>query len=90
MGGDEIARFNLGLFEERSGNMDRALKHYMIAVRSGLSYSLAHIKEMFVKGHATKDNYSKALQSHQLYVDEVRSDQRDEAAAFDHDQCKYY
>jgi len=28
--GDVTARYNLGLKEEKVGNMDRALKHYML------------------------------------------------------------
>jgi len=34
MGGNETARYNLGIEEENAGNHERALKHYMIAVRS--------------------------------------------------------
>jgi len=37
----------------------------------------------------TKDDYAKALRAHQSYLDEVRSDQRDEAAAHS-DEYKYY
>jgi len=33
MGGDEVARNNLGTMEKNAGNMDRALNHYMMAVR---------------------------------------------------------
>jgi len=39
MGGCEMARHNLGNIEARAGNMSRALKHWMIAVRSGRSES---------------------------------------------------
>ena len=34
MGGDVYARHNLGVDEAKAGNMERALKHHMIAVRS--------------------------------------------------------
>ena len=36
MGGEAIARYNLGLIEKRAGNYDRALKHFMIAARLDL------------------------------------------------------
>ena len=35
IGGDADARYNLGILEENAGNMNRALKHYMIAVGCG-------------------------------------------------------
>ena len=44
---------------------------------------------MYKNGHATKDDYAKALRAHQAYLDEIRSDQRDEAAALDK-YFKYY
>ena len=81
--GNDRARHGLGLFEERSGNNGRALKHYMIAVRDGSDSSLKRIKRFYMNGIATKDDYAKALRSHQAYLDEVRSDQRDAAAASD-------
>ena len=69
--------------------MDRALKHFMIAARDGHEKSLKSIKGMYGYGDATKDDYNKALQARQAYLDEVKSDQREEAAAAD-DDCKYY
>jgi len=65
MGGSVIARYNLGLDEKKAGNLDRALKHYMIAIRDGDDESLKKIQEMYKykKGHATKEDYMKALQS---------------------------
>ena len=89
MGGDEVARHNLGNNEALSGNKSRALKHYMIAVRGGHSKSLGVIKQMYTKGDATKDDYTKALQSFQAYLGEIKSPQRDKAAAAD-DQFRYY
>ena len=81
MGGNIHARHNLGAMVSRSGNYDRALKHWMIAVRDGNPDSLECIKSMYICGKVTKDDYSKASRSYQAYLDEVKSDQRDEAAA---------
>jgi len=89
MMGDAGARYNLGVLEGQACNEERAVKHLMIAVKDGNSASLAIIKEMYKGGFATKDDYAKALRSYQAYLDEIRSDQRDEAAAAD-DDCKYY
>ena len=90
MGGVVQARYNLGYFEDEAGNMDRALKHYMIGVRwSGFTPSLEMIKQMFMHGDTTKDDYAKALQAYQANLVEIKSPQRDEAATF-HDNYKYY
>ena len=89
MNGDALARFNVGAMEAQSGNWNRALKHYMIAVKGGTAKSLSNIKNIYSRGHATKDDYAKALRSYQAYLDEIKSDQRDEAAAF-RDNFKYY
>ena len=69
--------------------MDRALKHYMIAAGCGDDESLKHIKEFYMNGYATKDDYAKALRAYQTYVDEIKSNQREEAAAYDSDEFRY-
>ena len=89
MRGDESARHNLGYREGMAGNFDRAVKHYMIAVRSGQNESLEAIKLLYSNGHATKEDYTKALQSYQEYLGEIKSDQRDKAAAAD-ERNRYY
>lgn len=45
-----VARHNLGVKEARAGNMNRALKHIMIAAGFGYTRSLEHIKLMFMCG----------------------------------------
>ena len=87
--GDAPARNNLGVLEWRACNMNRALKHYMIAVGFGYTGSLETIKQMFMDGEAMKDDYAKALQAYQANLNEIKSPQRDEAAAFD-ERYKYY
>ena len=82
MRGSPNARHNLGIFEDNRGNMERALKHHMIAVTFGHHSSLKQIQKLYSKGHTTKDVYTKALRSYQEYLNEVKSSQRDQAAAF--------
>ena len=89
MGGNETARYNLGNDETRAGNMNRAIKHYMIAVGSGHNNSLQTIQRLYSNRYATKEDYTKALQFYQAYLGEIKSEQRDEAAAAD-DQYRYY
>ena len=90
--GCNIARYNLGIEEENAGNMERALKHHMIAViggDSGDKDSLKEIKQMYTNGYAHKDDYTKALQSYQAYLGDIKSSQRDKASAVN-DHCRYY
>jgi len=89
MGGNAIARHNLGLIEKDVGNMDRALNYYMIATAGGYADSLDAIKGLYSEGFATKEDYTKALRSYQAYLSEIKSDQRDKAAAA-RDDYRYY
>ena len=89
MEGSVLARHNLGAGESKAGNYDRALKHYMIAVRGGITHSVKKIQELYMDGHVAKDHYANALRSHQAYLDEIKSDQREQAVAFS-DRCQYY
>ena len=89
MGGHATARHNLGCFEAEAGNMDRALKHCMISLGCGYTRSLNNIKQMYKDGCAMKDDYANALRAYQTYLVEIKSPQRDQAAAID-DRFKYY
>ena len=82
------ARASLGISEGHAGNMDRALKHFMISIKDGDSDSLKKVKQLYQIGYATKDDYAKALRFYRAYLDEIKSEQRDEAAAADGN--KYY
>jgi len=87
--GDVNARFALGMLEGEEGSLDRALKHYMIAIEGGDKDSLQGIKQFYSDGYATKEVYTEALRSYQEYLDEIKSEQRDAAAAANAD-WKYY
>jgi len=89
IGGNATARYNLGNKERKAGNIDRALKHYMIAVRGGYADSLKNIRQLYSDGYATKEDYMEALQLYQEYLVEIKSRQRNEAADA-HEQYQYY
>ena len=80
MGGNVNARYNVGLLEGCAGNFDRAMKHFMITAGAGHDDSLTKIKEGFLHGAATKDNFEKALRAHKEAKDEMKSNQREAAA----------
>jgi TPR repeat protein len=79
MGGNVYARHNLGILEKREGNMNRAVKHWMISAGAGFDDSLKAIRQCYLEGHATKDDFEKALRTHKEAADEMKSDQRDAA-----------
>ena len=79
--GNVNSRYNLGNSELRAGNVKRALKHYLIAAEGGESDSLKQIQKLYSNGFARKDNYAKALRAYQAYLAEIKSTQRDKAAA---------
>mgnify|MGYP000184238260 CR=1 FL=1 len=58
------------------------MKHWMIAAGVGVDKSLKEIQKGFMNGHVTKDEFEKALRAHKESKDEMKSDQREAAAAF--------
>ena len=91
MGGNANARHNLGMNELCDPpDYHRALKHFMIAIAAGHYQSLGMIRDLYTSGHATRDDYAKALRSYQAYLDEIKSDQRDAAAAYNPEAYTYY
>jgi len=80
MEGSVHARVNLAC-KEAKADLERAIKHFMIAVGGGNADSLKSIHKLYELNVATKEDYSKALKAYQEYVHEIKSDQRDKAAA---------
>ena len=81
MKGDVHARYNLGIIVEDAGNEDRAYKHFAIAARAGSERSLDAVKDGFMDGFITKDEYTNTLRAYQESQDEMKSEERDKAAA---------
>ncbi|EJK45432.1 hypothetical protein THAOC_35954, partial [Thalassiosira oceanica] len=78
--GHPQSRYILGSLEY-SGNHEVAVQHWMISAKMGYEGSLNRIKDMFMKGHATKAQYAEALRGYQNALEETRSPQREEANA---------
>ena len=75
MGGFEHARHMLGVYEHQNGNMERAMKHYMIAARCGYDDALEDIHEGYKAGHVTKEEYASTLRAHKA-AEGMKSEQR--------------
>ena len=52
-----------------------------MAAGGGLDNSLKKIQKLYSNGHATKEDYAQALRAYQAYLSEIKSTQRDKAAA---------
>ena len=81
MGGYIHARHNLGCEEWNTGNYFRAVKHFIMAARAGEKVSLDMVKKGFMKGFVSKDEYANTLRAYHERQKEMKSDQRDQAAA---------
>ncbi|EJK56527.1 hypothetical protein THAOC_23568 [Thalassiosira oceanica] len=77
--GNPDSRFMLGIDEYENGNHELAVQHWMISAKMGDDDSLNEIKDMFMKGHATKAQYAEALKGYQNALEETKSPQREEA-----------
>jgi len=81
MGGHIMARNNLGCLEARAGNLQRAMKHWMISANAGDEESLDPVKQGFKRGLVTKDDFANTLRSYHERQKEMKSEMRDKAAA---------
>ena len=79
MMGSVEARHNLACSEGEAGNYERSFKHYMFAARAGHKESLDTVKQGFMNGFVSKDDYANTLRSYQARQDEMKSDARDKA-----------
>ena len=77
IGGHPIARHVLALTEEKNGNMERAVKHYIIAAKVGYELSMKTLWKHYSLGNITKEDLDATLRSHQTAIDEMKSEQRD-------------
>ena len=78
-----VARCDLGVFEFNAGKFNRALKHYMISAKMGYKNSLNAVKDLFMCGHATKEDYKEALVRFRDVTDGMKSPEREEANALE-------
>ena len=79
MNGDLNARYSLGCEEAEAGSHNRAMKHFILSSKAGYKQSLDCVKQGFLNGFVTKDEYAITLRAHQECCNEIKSDDRDKA-----------
>jgi TPR repeat protein len=77
MAGDEEARCIVGLMEFKSGNMERAIKHFIIAASAGHYKSMHQLRILFEQGCVSRESINSTLAAYNNSCAEVRSKARD-------------
>ena len=88
IGGHALARGLLGDHEHSKGRSERAAKHFIIVTNLGDDISLQCIKELFVKGIVSKEEYAAALRGYQTAVDATKNAEREKAEAVHNEKCR--
>ena len=73
------ARHNLAVHEMSNGRFVRAAKHQIIAAKLGFEPSLKCVKDLFIEGMVSKEDYAAALRGYQAAVDATKSAGRDKS-----------
>jgi tetratricopeptide (TPR) repeat protein len=81
IGGHPLARYNLACVEHENGNMERAVKHLIIAANLGHELSMKELWECYKDGNITKGELEATLRTHKAAIDEMKSPAREAAEA---------
>ena len=77
MAGHEGARYNLGFLEAKSGNINRAVKHWTIGASAGGYIAMHHLRICFERGHVSRESIDSTLAAYNTSCAEMRSKARD-------------
>ena len=77
MAGHEVARYNLACIEAKSGDMERAVKHWTIAASAGENGAMEFLRMLFKKGHVNSTIINSTLAAYNNSCVEMRSEARD-------------
>jgi tetratricopeptide (TPR) repeat protein len=82
IGGDPEARYNLGCIEGNNGNIERAVKHFIVAANLGDEDSMKMLWKEYSAGNITKDDLEATLRTHKAAMDAMNSPEREAAMKF--------
>ena len=68
--------------EEKNGNIERAMKHYIISANLGFEESMQVLWKSYSAGHITKEELEATLRAHKVAIDATKSAQRDAVEAY--------
>jgi TPR repeat protein len=77
MAGHDDARFNLGLMEYNSGNVEQAVKHWKIAASAGDHKAMHKLLVVFKDGALIRESVDSTLAAYNNSCAEMRSEARD-------------
>jgi TPR repeat protein len=77
MAGHEEARFNIGGIEFKSGNKERAIKHWAIAASAGHYTAIYALRLSFEGGAVSRESIDTTLAAYNSSCVEMRSEARD-------------
>ena len=80
--GHPYARHNLAVIEATNGNIERAVKHNIIAANLGLEDSMKVLWRHYSNGYITKEELEATLRTHKAAIDATKSAQRDAGEAY--------
>jgi TPR repeat protein len=75
--GHEVARFNLGVIENDSRNLEQAIKHWTIAASVGHFGAMNALRKYFEVGAVTRESIESILTEYNNSCAEMRSEARD-------------
>jgi hypothetical protein len=76
IGGHLYARYNLGCNEAKNDNMERSVKHFIIAANLGDELSMKVLWKHFAAGNITKEDLDATLRSNHTAINATQSEQR--------------
>ena len=82
IGGQPGARIILANYEMNCGRERRAVEHIIINANLGCEPSLKYVKDFFVQGVVSKEEYAAALRGYQAAVNETKSAEREKGEHF--------
>mmetsp|Transcript_27614 Transcript_27614/g.41451 ORF Transcript_27614/g.41451 Transcript_27614/m.41451 type:complete len:299 (+) Transcript_27614:155-1051(+) len=79
--GHHLARYNLAMHEGGNGRYERAVKHLIIGANFGHDGSIQKLKESYMDGDVSKEDFAAALRAYQAAMVAMKSPQREAAEA---------
>jgi len=80
--GNPDARHNLAAIEEKNGNIERSVKHLIIAANLGYENSMKALWTHYSWGNITKEDLEATLRTHHAAIKEMESPEREAAEAW--------